>query len=133
MADPTNRLIEHFADGELQTIPAAYIAHHGQTVAVRCPLGPLHLVENLAGRHAGQRATVNPRSDLTAAEQDGHLSGGRDSKDVSAGKPERTRCGAAHTGREYFGRISSPGRAISDCLAVGSEPRYPNHTPSESE
>ncbi len=35
MADPANRLIEHFAERELQTIPTAHIAHHGKSVAVR--------------------------------------------------------------------------------------------------
>ena len=62
VGDPTGGLVQDLADGILQPDLPGLLANDGETLAVRRPLGPQHVLEDLfrraAARHpeAGERA-----------------------------------------------------------------------------
>src|SRR5690349_6320573 len=55
VADPATGLVQNLADGILQPVPAIDTMRHGE-FAPRTPVGPAYVLENLAGRAAGQRS-----------------------------------------------------------------------------
>ncbi len=80
MPDPSAGFVERLSNRIFEAVTSAYIAHHDQAVAVRCPVGPLHLLQHFSRsashqRSPRQRAHVDPRADGLAVEQHGHLGG----------------------------------------------------------
>ena len=55
IADPAGRLVQHFPDGRLQTVPASGIPHDGEPLAVGGPIRPLHSLHPLPRRLAALR------------------------------------------------------------------------------
>ena len=53
MADPSSGLVERLSDGKFQAVAATHITNHGQAVAIRGPVGPLHLFQYFAGSSSG--------------------------------------------------------------------------------
>src|ERR1700730_8049502 len=131
MADPAPGLVEHFADGILQAIPATHIAHDREAAAVRRPVRPLHVFEQLSRRPtrqrgAGQRAHIHPGAGAMAVEGDGHFARGRNRQQLGMLQPERPRFSRSGACAEDFYRIALPRGAVQDGLAVRSKSRRAN-------
>src|ERR1700679_839632 len=131
MADPAPGFIQYFARRILEAIASVEIADNGQLRTIWRPVGPLNVFQNLtrrsaAERHARQRAAIDLRLGLPAAQQDRHLSGGRNRQNFSARNSHRAGFRRTESRAENFYRTSLPSRAVDNRLAVGSEPRHAN-------
>jgi hypothetical protein len=138
VADPTARLVENLVDREFQTALAAHVPHYRETISIRRPIGPLHVVENFtrsaSGQgHSRQRADVDVRPNLLAVEQHGQLSGGRNRQNLGAGQLQRTRLQAFWTGNQDFQWTALPGRAVHDTLSIGSEACHADRAPAKGD
>ncbi len=129
MADPAARLVQHLADRILEPHLAAGCPHDGEALAVRRPVGPLDLLQDVAGsRPAGdrelrQRAGAAEWSRGEAVQGHGHLARLGDREDFGAREAERPRLRALGPADEDLHGLAFPGRRVHDRLPVRSESR----------
>ncbi len=120
-------LVDDLADRILEAVARSDVAHDGEVRAVRRPVGPLDVAQDLArsaaSRHAhpGERSGVEKRIDLMLLQRQRHLARARDGEDVGADHAEGPRLGALGPADEDLDRLSVPGRRVEDRLAVRSE------------
>src|SRR5580698_6003231 len=130
VSEPTAGFVQWLADGKLQPIAAAEVTHYGQAVSVGRPIGPLHLLQQLARRASYQRrssqcAHADPGSEGLAVQQHRHLRCGRDRHKLSVAQSHRPRVGSLGARREYIKRTTLPCGAVENGLSIRCEAGRP--------
>ena len=123
VANLAGRLVDHPSDGVLDPGFALHVADDGERGAVGGPVGQPGVLEDGAGRAAGQRHAregPGPFAGLAASDGDGHLPERGDREQVPVGKPEVDRLAARGPARDAVGR-SVLRSGIDDRAPVGSE------------
>ena len=138
VAEPAGRLEQRRSHRVLHPALSPGPADDREARAVGPPVGPLHVLEDLARRPAEKRGLgQDPRPDEApgpvAVEREGHLARRGHGQDLRLRQRESTRLRALGPRREEPARLPVPGRAVDHGLAVGGEARGEDRSPAEGE
>ena len=128
VADVAGRLVDDFADRELDPSLPADVANDQHVRAVRSPVRFLNVFRHVPRRSARQsRARESSGAHrwvrAAAVDVDRHLARGRNRQQVRARQLQGQRFGARGVFEEQLAGIAVPGGAVDDGLSVRSEPR----------
>ena len=116
VGDPAGGLVEDLPDGILEPDLPALLTNDGETLAVRGPVGPEHVLEDLLRRAAAghpetrQRARPRERDGAAAVQRNGHLAGWRHGEHLGVREAEGTRLRTVEPGDEDLERGAVPTR-----------------------
>ncbi len=139
VGDPARGLVEDLPDGILEPDLPAVLTNDGETPAVRGPVGPEHVLEDLLRRAAAghpqarQRARARERDGAVAIQRNGHLTRWRHGEHFRVQEAEGTGLRAVESRDEDLERAPIPTRRVEDRLAVRRESRRTDRPAAERE